>query len=56
LSKQKIKNYKMKRALQILTRKEMINGELACGKQACLPVGRQQLLPLKIKFKQMKRA
>ncbi|MHB1197695.1 MAG: hypothetical protein ACYC0A_12740, partial [Lutibacter sp.] len=28
----------MKRALQILTHKGMINGELACGKQAYLPV------------------
>jgi hypothetical protein len=34
----------MKRALQILTHKGMINGEPAC------PAGRQQLLPLKNKI------
>jgi hypothetical protein len=34
----------MKRALPILTHKEMINGKPAC------PAGRQQLLPLKNKI------
>jgi len=39
----------MKRARQILTYKGMINGELACGKQACQPAG-SNLLPLKNKI------
>ena len=38
----------MKRALQILTHKVMINGEPAS------PAGRQHLLPLKNNYKQMK--